>query len=96
MFLTYVRNWLQGKLDWVLLDPSANVTHKEILNLDYSKSDHRMLLVDIKYSPNHNVNDASKHDTRSRVTRANTTNTLLTLAASVLVTLVAKGIQALL
>eukprot|EP00029_Vermamoeba_vermiformis_P013485 TRINITY_DN8403_c0_g1_i1.p1 TRINITY_DN8403_c0_g1~~TRINITY_DN8403_c0_g1_i1.p1 ORF type:complete len:394 (+),score=96.88 TRINITY_DN8403_c0_g1_i1:2-1183(+) len=93
--LTSHRNWLQGKLDWVLVDPSASVTHKEILNLDYSKSDHRMLLADIKYSPNSTVHDASKHDTRSMVTRANTTNTLLTLAASALVTLIVKGVQSL-
>lgn len=87
------RNWLQGKLDWVLLDPSATVTHKEILNRDYTKSDHRLLLVDIKYSSSHTVHDPSKRDTRSIVTRANTTNALLTLAASALITLIASGVK---
>jgi endonuclease/exonuclease/phosphatase family metal-dependent hydrolase len=91
--LTNYRNWLQGKLDWVLLDPSATVTHKEILNRDYTKSDHRLLLVDIKYSSSHTVHDPSKRDTRSRVTRANTTNALLTLAASALITLIASGVK---
>lgn len=75
----------------MLLDPSATVVHKAILNRDYSKSDHRLLLVDIKYSATHTVHDPSKRDTRDRVTRANTTNALLTLAASALVTLIASG-----
>lgn len=36
---------MAGKLDWALLRRLA-VQHKEMRNLDYAASDHRLLLVD--------------------------------------------------
>lgn len=40
---------MTGKLDWVLLRGGLRVVSKRMGNLDYAASDHRWLLVEVRW-----------------------------------------------